>query len=174
MRYLAEEVYSFKYTTGRLLLCQLPRDNGRNGTMRLVSERKRRINQGERGGEWISRTERHRYRVNVPSEDRKERRMGYIPTSENVSPPRDAEHDKFADHDASHVLLLLLLRFLVRLLVRTMRPRRRICKDSRTKHSTTGISYPPSRNSSLLFARQFRIAVSFQIYRERALISTRV
>lgn len=79
MRYLAEEVYSFKYTTGRLLLCQLPRDNGRNGTMRLVSERKRRINQGERGGEWISRTERHRYRVNVPNEDRKERRMGYIP-----------------------------------------------------------------------------------------------
>lgn len=52
MRYLAEEVYPFEYTTGRLLLCQLPRDNGRNGTMRLVSERKRRINEGEgRGGE---------------------------------------------------------------------------------------------------------------------------
>lgn len=77
MRYLAEEVYPFEYTTGRLLLCQLPRDNGRNGTMRLVSERKRRINEGEgRRAERISRTERHRYRVNVPSED--EKRGGWV------------------------------------------------------------------------------------------------
>lgn len=46
--------------------------------------------------------------------------MGYIPislpTSENVSPPRDVEHDKFADH-----VPLLLLHFLLRLLVLTMR-----------------------------------------------------
>lgn len=77
MRYLAEEVYSFKYTTGRLLLCQLPRDNGRNGTMRLVSERKRRINQKGRGEESEFR-ERNDTVTGLTFRARTEKRGGWV------------------------------------------------------------------------------------------------